>query len=84
MILELKPEQQKLLERAAQSRMSPEQILDQASAVIREQYLSEVWMLSEREAIPGQIAEGFELAERGDLIEADRVLKDRRAKRRIA
>jgi predicted transcriptional regulator len=84
MILELKPEQQKLLERAAQSRMSPEQILDQASAVIREQYLSEVWMLSEREAIAGQIAEGFELAERGDLIEADRVLKDRRAKRRIA
>ena len=38
MILELKPEQQKVLDRAAQSGMSPEDVLDQAFAVIHEQY----------------------------------------------
>ena len=35
MILELKPAQQRVLDRAAQSGMSPEEVLDQAFAVIR-------------------------------------------------
>ena len=87
MILELKPEQQKLLERAAQSGLSPEEVLDQAFAIIHEQYVGADWMLAHRETIAAQIAEGFEQAERGELIDADetdRVLKDRRTKRRIA
>jgi hypothetical protein len=83
MILELKPEQEKLLERAAQSGMSPEDVLEQAFAVIHDQYLSEEWMLAEREVIAAQISEGFEQAERGELIDADKAaqaLRDRRAK----
>ncbi len=87
MILELKPEQKEVLDRAAQSGMSPEEVLDQAFAVIREQYRSQDWMLADREAIADQIAEGFAQAERGELVdpeEAIRILRDRRIKRRIA
>ncbi len=87
MILELKPEQQRLLDRAAQSGMSPEEVLDQAFAVIHEQYRNEDWMLAERVAIAAHIVEGFAQAERGELVdpeEAARILRERRAKRQIA
>jgi len=87
MILELKPEQQRLLDRAAQSGMSPEEVLDQAFAVIHEQYGNEDWLLADREAIAAQIEEGFAQAERGELVDAEqaiRILQDRRAKRQIA
>ncbi|MGA2049607.1 MAG: hypothetical protein ABSG96_18065 [Terracidiphilus sp.] len=87
MILELKPEQQKVLDRAAQSGMSPEDVLDQAFAVIHEQYLNESWMLAEKDAIAAQIEEGFAQAERGELIDAEeatRLLQARRTNRRIA
>jgi hypothetical protein len=87
MILELKPEQQSILERAAESGMSPEEVLDQAFAVIQEQYRKDEWLLAGKAAIAAQIDEGFEQAERGDLIDADdavRMLQDRHAKRRIA
>jgi predicted transcriptional regulator len=86
-ILELKPAQQKVLELAAQSGMSPEEVLEQAFAVIHEQYRNEEWMLAEREAVAAQIAEGFAQAEQGDLIEAEearRMLARRRAKRATA
>ncbi len=86
-ILELKPEQQKILDRAVQSGMSPEEVLDQAFAVIHEQYRNEDWMLADRELIAAQIALGFAQAERGELLdeeEAIRILRDRRAKRLIA
>ena len=87
MILELKPEQQKVLERAARSGMSQEEVLDQAFAVIHKQYRNEGWMLADREAIAAQIVDGFEQAERGELVDADlavRMLQDRRANRRTA
>ena len=87
MILELKPEQQKVLDRAAQSGMSPEDVLDQDFAVIHEQYLNESWMLAEKDAIAAQIEEGFAQAERGELIDAEeatRLLQARRTNRRIA
>jgi len=87
MILEIKPAQQKVLDRAALSGMSPEDVLDQAFAVIQEQYGNGDWMLAEREVIGAQIAEGFAQAERGELIDPDeamRILEERRAKRRIA
>jgi predicted transcriptional regulator len=87
MILELKPDQQKLLERAAQSGMSPQDVLDQAFALIREQYRHHDWMLGEKEAIAAQIEEGFEQAERGELVDAEQavqILQERRAKQRIA
>ena len=87
MILELKPAQQRVLDRAAQSGMSPEEVLDQAFAVIHEQYRDEDWMLADKEAIAAQIAEGFAQAERGELVDAEqaiRILQNRRSKRQIA
>ena len=87
MILELKPEQQKVLDQAARSGMSPEEVLDQAFAVIQEQYRNEDWMLADREAIAAQIEEGFAQAERGELVDAEQAIRDlqnRRAKRHIA
>jgi predicted transcriptional regulator len=84
MMLELKPEQQKVLERAARSGMSPDELLDQAFAVIDEQHSNGEWMLAERETVAAHIAEGFAQAKRGELLDADeaaRVLRERRAKR---
>ncbi|MGA2341334.1 MAG: hypothetical protein ABSF75_15675 [Terracidiphilus sp.] len=87
MMIELKPEQQKVLDRAAQSGMSPDELLDQAFAVINEQHRNGSWMLAEREAIAAHVAEGFAQAERGELVDADeaaRILRERRAKRLIS
>jgi hypothetical protein len=69
MILELKPEQQRVLDRAAQSGMSPDELLDQAFAVIHEQHRNGDWMLAERETVAAHVAEGFAQAERGELAE---------------
>jgi predicted transcriptional regulator len=82
MMLQLKPEQQEVLDRAAQSGMSPEELLDQAFAVIDEQQKHGGWMLADREAIAARIAKGFAEAERGELIDADearRILRERRS-----
>jgi predicted transcriptional regulator len=87
MMIELKPEQQKVLDRAARSGMSPDELLDQAFAVIHEQHRNGDWMLAEREAVAAHVAEGFAQAERGELVDADeaaRILRERRAKRPIA
>jgi predicted transcriptional regulator len=87
MILELKPAHQKVLDQAARSGMSPEELLDQAFAVIQEQYRNGDWLLTDKEAIVARIEEGFAQAERGELIDEDeaiRVLHERREDRRIA
>jgi predicted transcriptional regulator len=82
MILELKPAQQKVLDQAARSGMSPEEVLDQAFAVIQEQYRNEDWILANKEAIVAQIEKGFAQAERGELVDADQavhILNERRS-----
>ena len=87
MMIELKPEQQNVLDRAARSGMSPDEVLDQAFAVIQEQQKNGEWMLAEREAVAAHVAEGFAQAERGELVDAEeaaRILRERRAKRKIA
>lgn len=87
MDLKLKPEQQELLERIARSGMGPEEVLDQAFAVIREQHENLDWMLEERESIAAHIAEGVAQAKRGELIDAEeaiRILQERRKQRQIA
>jgi predicted transcriptional regulator len=87
MILELKPEQQKVLDRAAQSGMTPEDVLDQAFAVIGEQYRNDDWMLAEKEDIAARIEEGFAQAERGELVDAEhavQILRERETNQRIA
>jgi hypothetical protein len=87
MLIELKPAQQKLLDRAARSGMSQQEVLDQAFAVIQEQYGNGDWMLADRDDLAVQIEEGFAQAERGELVDAGQaveILQARRAKRRIA
>jgi predicted transcriptional regulator len=87
MLVELKPAQQKLLNRAARSGMNQEEVLDQAFAVLQEQYRNEDWMLADKEASVAQIEEGFAQAERGELVSAGQaiqILQARRAKRRMA
>ncbi len=87
MLVELKPEQQRILERAARSGMSPDEVLDQAFAVIEDQFENEEWLLASQKQISEQIDQGFEQSERGELYdpeEAIRILKERRAKRQVA
>jgi predicted transcriptional regulator len=87
MILELKPEQQQILEMATRSGMSQEEVLDQAFAIIREQHEMDQWMRANREEIAAHIEEGFSQAERGELIDAEdvvRILREDRAQRQRA
>jgi predicted transcriptional regulator len=87
MMIELKPEQQKILEKAMSSGMTQEEVVEQAFALVEEQDQSLNWMLEDREAIAAQIEEGFQQAERGELIdpeEAIRTLRARRANRQVA
>jgi predicted transcriptional regulator len=87
MIIELKPEHAKILERAVKSGMSQEEVLDQVFAVLDEQYRDQDWMLTQRDAIIAQIEEGFAQTERGELIDGDeavRILQERRAARHVA
>ncbi len=87
MLIELNPEQKRVLDRAAQSGMNPAEVLDQAFAVVEEQLKSRDRMLADRETVAAHIAEGFEQAQRGELIDGDqvvRILQERRAKRQVA
>lgn len=87
MILEIKPEQKKILDRAAESGMSPDEVLDQAFALIQEQFQRGEWMLADKDAIATQIEEGYGQAMRGELLDANeavRGLHARRADQQIA
>ena len=87
MLLELKPEQQEILEMAVRSGMSPDEVLDQAFAVIQDLHRNGDWMLADKDAVAAHIAKGYAEAERGELVDAEeaiRILQARRAKRRIA
>jgi hypothetical protein len=55
--------------------MSPEEVLDQAFAVILEQYRNEDWLVADKKAIAAQIEEGFRQAEQGDLLDGDQALQ---------
>jgi hypothetical protein len=86
MMIDLKPEQQRVIDLAVKSGAyeNPGEVLDQAFAIIREQLDLEDWMLGQREEVAAHIAAGFAEAERGDLIDGDavvEVLRNRRAER---
>jgi Arc/MetJ-type ribon-helix-helix transcriptional regulator len=86
MTIDLKPEQQRVIDLAVRSgayRNSGE-VLDQAFAIIREQLDLDDWMLAEREAVASHIQTGFDQAERGELTDGDaavEMLRQRRAAR---
>jgi Arc/MetJ-type ribon-helix-helix transcriptional regulator len=86
MTLNLKPEQQRVIDLAVQSGayQNPGEVLDQAFEIIREQLDLEDWMLGQRKEIAAHIAAGFAQAERGELLDGDaavEILRQRRAKR---
>jgi Arc/MetJ-type ribon-helix-helix transcriptional regulator len=86
MVIELKPEQQRVIDLAVQSGayQDPAEVVEQAFEIIREQLDLGDWMLEEREAVAAQIEKGFSQAERGELIDADsamEMLRQRRAER---
>lgn len=86
MPIDLKPEQQRVIDIAVQSGayQSPNEVLDQAIEIIREQLQLEDWMAERRTAVAAQIAAGFAEAERGELTDGDaaiEMLRQRRAER---
>jgi hypothetical protein len=86
MTIDLKPEQQRLIDLALESGayQNPGEVLDQAFAIIREQLALEDWMIEQRAAIAAQVETGFLQAEHGELLHGDaaiQMLRRRRAER---
>jgi Arc/MetJ-type ribon-helix-helix transcriptional regulator len=86
MAIDLKPEQQRVIDLAVGSGayQNPSEVLDQALEIIREQLELEDWMLEQRESVIQHIEKGFAQAERGELIDGDAaiaMLRKRRAER---
>lgn len=86
MMIDLKPEQQRVIDLAVKlgAYQDSGEVLDQAIAIIREQLDLEDWMLGQRQEIQSHIAAGFTEAERGDLIDGEvvaEILRKRRAER---
>ncbi|HEV8039934.1 MAG TPA: hypothetical protein VGP62_13790 [Bryobacteraceae bacterium] len=84
MTIDLKPEQQRVIDLAVGSGayQNPDEVLDQAFEIIREQLQLEDWMVEQRAAVAAQIETGFAQAERGELIDGDvalDMLRQRRA-----
>ena len=86
MTIDLKPEQQRVIDLAVGSGayQNAGEVLDQAFEIIREQLDLEDWMLGKREEIAAHIAAGYAQAERGELVDGDaavEILRQRRAQR---
>ncbi|MGA7414828.1 MAG: hypothetical protein WBW33_30445 [Bryobacteraceae bacterium] len=86
MTIDLKPEQQRVIDLAIRSGAyrNPGEVVDQAFEIIREQLDFEDWILEHREAVVAHIEKGFAQAERGELIDGDvavETLRQRRAER---
>ncbi len=86
MTIDLKPEQQQVIDQAVQSGAfkNAGEVLDLAIEIIREQLDLEQWMVEERSAIAAHVERGFAQAERGELIDGDEaieMLRKRRAER---
>jgi Arc/MetJ-type ribon-helix-helix transcriptional regulator len=83
MTIDLKPEQQRVIDLAVQSGAYPNagEVLDQAFEIIREQLDLEDWMLAQRKEVAAQIATGFAQAEQGELMDEDATLEMLRKRR---
>lgn len=73
MTIELKPEQQRVVDLAVRSGayQDASEVLDQAFEIIRKQLDLGGWMLEQREEVAAQIEKGFAQSERGELIDGD-------------
>lgn len=83
MTIDLKPEQQHVIDLAVESGAyrNPAEVLDQAIEIIREQLDLEDWMMDERQAVAAQIETGFAPSERGELIDGDYAVELSRRRR---
>jgi antitoxin ParD1/3/4 len=83
MTIDLKPEQQRVIDLAVGSGAykDPSEVLDQAFEIIREQLDLEDWMLEQKESIAAHIEKGFAQAERGELIDGDAAIETLRRRR---
>ncbi|HEV2687506.1 MAG TPA: hypothetical protein VGV35_03100 [Bryobacteraceae bacterium] len=86
MTIDLKPEQQRVIDLAVGSGayQNPVEVLDQAFEIIREQLDLEDWMIGQRETVAAHIEKGSLQAERGESIHGDaaiEMLRNRRAGR---
>jgi antitoxin ParD1/3/4 len=86
MTIELKPEQQQMIDLAIRTGVYHDsgEVLDQAFEIIRAQLHSEDWLAEQREAVAAHVATGFAQAERGELMDGEvavEMLRERRAAR---
>jgi antitoxin ParD1/3/4 len=83
MVIDLKPEQQRVIDQAVQSGAyrDPAEVVDQAFEIIREQLDLGGWMLDQREAVASHIERGFAQAERGELTDGDAAIEMLRQRR---
>ncbi len=83
MLIDLNPEQQRVVDLAVQSGayQNAGEVLGQAIEIIREQLQMEDWMLGQRDAVAAHIAAGFAQAERGELVDSDTALELLRQRR---
>ncbi len=83
MSIELKPEHQQTIDLAVRSGAyhNPDEVLDQAFEIIREQLRAEDWLTEQREAVAAKIALGFAQAERGELMDGEAALEMLRQRR---
>ncbi len=86
MTIDLKPEQQRVIDLAVRSGayQNAGEVLDQAFEIIREQLDLEDWMLEQRKEVAAHVATGYAQAERGELLDEDAalaLLRKRRAER---
>jgi Arc/MetJ-type ribon-helix-helix transcriptional regulator len=84
--IDLKPEQQRVIDLAVRSGAyeNPGEVLDQALEIIRDQLDLEDWMFEQRETIAAHIEKGFSQAARGELTDGDtavEILRQRRTER---
>jgi Arc/MetJ-type ribon-helix-helix transcriptional regulator len=85
MVIDLKPEQQRVIDLAVGSGayQNPAEVVEQAFDIIREQLDLEDWMVEHREAVAAHIAKGFAQAESGELKDGEvaiEMLRQRRLK----
>jgi len=83
MTIDLKPEQQRVIDLAVRSGAyrSPDEVIDQAFEIIRDQLDLEQWMTENRPVVAAHVEKGYLQAERGELIDGDEAVKMLRKRR---
>jgi len=83
MTIDLKPEQQRVIDLAVGSGayQNPDEVLDQAFEIIHEQLQLGDWMVEQRDVVAAHIETGFGQAEHGELIDGDAAIEMLRKRR---